>query len=743
MEVANTNVNMTDSGNSTSVDTSSSIRNTTSNSSYNNSNTATNTSSYQTNQSNSSTNVEEIDLSAEQEEGFFEQAGKKIDNGLAAAGSAISSGISAVGDFFADTGKKIYDTGAKVVNGTKSFIVDGLKGIGASLAETAANVASNVKSLMGAIGDAFKGGPKALLATGAVIATSIKSGVLKIGEHLLDTQAWINGKEVRGATWLVGKIVGLFNEDAGDAIIESGKSFEQASKEFIAKDLVGELNQWFYESTPVGRWINENSTIKYDSDLALGLRKVSERAAEIVAAAAITAATGGAAAFAVGAMYGIGKSAEQTYQKHGTDSTVLQELGIIGSGALTGLSWMATGKLVNGFVEIGKTAATEGIGNVLSGLSKDILTRDFWEKALESGLTGVNGLTNIASSAMMTGEELMPYINGTKEWSVEGVTKLAWHFALCLGLNIAEDALRGYVNDFDPNKLGHYNDATDAAKVVTEAEQDASKVDSNDASKAETGTSQDSSVQTPAEPQKNYRSYGSYHEATDDLAANRAQWDQVNSETGGKAQELLTGENGWSGYKGETVDSPGYYSAVNGILRGSLIDAKAKTITIIGTFGTPETFSFEDFEAAYKINPLDYYDIQLKAAEELSDAISKCTLGQDMRLERGVNWDALKFYGISEGDSPAEILKKLQDCGGIKDPGFMSACPSNPYLPWIVTSKDIRFVMDVDADTPAVDLSRWNSGEQEILLGNGLEFSVTDVQQDPITGLIRIFMKKR
>ncbi len=455
MEVANTNVNMTDSGSSTSVDTSSSINNSSNTSSPSTQSSQTNTSSYQTNISGNTYEVEEIDLSM-----------GDTDTGAQVQSSENKSLLSKVGDWFSDVGKAIYDTGAKVVSGTVSFVVDGLKGIGKSIAETAANVASNVSAFMGAIGEAFKGGPKALLATGAVIATSIKSGFLKLEEHIYDSVAWAGGKLVRGATWLAGKAVGLFSEDAGNKIIEGGKSIDKAAKEFVARDLVGELNQWFYESTPVGRWINENSTIKYDSDLALGLRKVTERAAEIVAAAAITAATGGAGAFAVGAMYGIGKSAEQSYQKNGTDSTVLQELGILGSGALTGLSWMVTGKLVNGFVEIGKTATTKGIGNVLSGLSKDILTKDFWLKAFKTGLTGANGLGNVAASAMMTGEELMPYINGTKEWSVEGVTKLAWHFALCLGLNVAEDALRGYVTDFDPNKLGHYNDATDVVKKV-------------------------------------------------------------------------------------------------------------------------------------------------------------------------------------------------------------------------------------------------------------------------------------
>ena len=449
MDTVNTNVNMTDGGSNTTVNTSSSINSST-NSSYSSPDTPTNTSSYQTNNTGDTNNVEEYDLSLDESSDSTDTTAS-IDTGESAETGGEQSKkniLSRVGEWFVNTAKSIYDTGAKVVHDVKTWCSENLLGPGNNLFETAANVAKNVFRIGAKVGELFVDGYTALLSTEAVLLTSIASGVAKLGEHIVDGIAWAEGKIVHGASWLLGSMVGWFNEDAGNAVKDFGRNYDQAAKEFIAEDWVGKANQWFYEQTPVGQYLNEHSLMKYDSKLAKGIQNVSEKAAEIAAATALTIFTGGAATFAIGALYGLGKSAESTYQQNGTDTSLLQEGMIALSGAVTGLSWMATGKLGKGFIEIGKTASALGTKEVISQLSKEVLCKDFWKNAFKEGLTGWNGVGNYVSSAMMTGEKILPYIRGEKEWTAQAVGELALAYLGALGLNIAEDALRGYVTNF-------------------------------------------------------------------------------------------------------------------------------------------------------------------------------------------------------------------------------------------------------------------------------------------------------
>ena len=449
MDTVNTNVNMTDEGSNTTVNTSSSINSST-NSSYSSPDTPTNTSSYQTNNTGDTNNVEEYDLSLDESSDSTDTTAS-IDTGESAETGGEQSKkniLSRVGDWFVDTAKSIYDTGAKVVHDVKTWCSENLLGPGNNLFETAANVAKNVFRIGAKVGELFVDGYTALLSTEAVLLTSIASGVAKLGEHIVDGIAWAEGKVVHGASWLLGSMVGWFNEDAGNAVKDFGRNYDQAAKEFIAEDWVGKANQWFYEQTPVGQYLNEHSLMKYDSKLAKGIQNVSKKAAEIAAATALTVFTGGAATFAVGALYGMGESAEETYQKYGTDTTLKQEAIIFASGILSGLSWMAKGELGKGFVEIGKTAADIGLSETVSSIVNDIVSKDFWIKALQEGLTGRNGLKNMASSLTMTVDELIPYINGTKEWTPEAVGHLALCFLSNLGLTVVKDALKGYFSDY-------------------------------------------------------------------------------------------------------------------------------------------------------------------------------------------------------------------------------------------------------------------------------------------------------
>ena len=336
---------------------------------------------------------------------------------------------------------------------------------GSTLAETASSLASSVAEFGSKISNFLLGAIDTLASTGAVLANTITSGVLDLGEGIVDGLAWCGGKIVEGGSWLLGSVVGLFDQNAGQAIKDFGVERDNDVKEFMEVDWIGKANDWFYNETAIGRHLNEASLMKYDSETAQKIRGITEKVAEIAAATALTIATGGAAApLAVGLLYGMGTAGESTYQQYGTGTSVLQELGIAGSGALTGLSWMATGKLVAGFLEIGKTAAAVGTKKVLSQIAKDVVTKDFWMKALKEGLTGANGVGNYIASAMMTGDNLIPYINGEKEWDANAIGSLALEFLKNLGLNVAEDALRGYIGNF--NSENAIREITEAASRI-------------------------------------------------------------------------------------------------------------------------------------------------------------------------------------------------------------------------------------------------------------------------------------
>ncbi len=325
---------------------------------------------------------------------------------------------------------------------------------GSTLSETVSSLASGVAEFGSKIGAFLFGGIDIKLATGAVFQTTLLSGVLDIGEGIVDGLAWCGGKIVEGGSWLLGKAIGNFNEDIGEAVINAGKERDNAVKEFMEVDWIGRANDWFYQETDIGRKINEASLLKYDSKAAQKIRSFTERAAEIAAATALTIFTGGAAApLAVGLLYGMGKAGESTYHQHGTDTSLLQELGIAGSGVLTGLSWIPLGKLGQGFINIGRTAANVGVKEVASNIVKDIATKDFWMNALKKGLTGANGVGNYFASAIMTGEDVIPYITGEQELDKQALGHIALSYLKHLGFNVAEDALREYVLDLWTNKV--------------------------------------------------------------------------------------------------------------------------------------------------------------------------------------------------------------------------------------------------------------------------------------------------
>ena len=176
--------------------------------------------------------------------------------------------------------------------------------------------------------------------TGAVVYKSAKSGVDKIGELVGDGLLAAGGSIVAGATWLFHDTWSA-NDVAGNVM---DWTFDQ-----VRRDSVGEANKEFYEKNPIGKWINENSNLKYDSAGAKAIQKTSKLATEIVIATAAEIGSFGAATPLVTAMFvaeGAGEAAESYAQSVDRNNGESYNYGMaLGSTALGAFSGAMKGKM--------------------------------------------------------------------------------------------------------------------------------------------------------------------------------------------------------------------------------------------------------------------------------------------------------------------------------------------------------------------------------------------------------------
>lgn len=176
--------------------------------------------------------------------------------------------------------------------------------------------------------------------TGAVVYKSAKSGVDKIGELVGDGLLAAGGSIVAGATWLFHDTWSA-NDVAGNVM---DWTFDQ-----VRRDSVGEANKEFYEKNPIGKWINENSNLKYDSAGAKAIQKTSKLATEIVIATAAEIGSFGAATPLVTAMFvaeGAGDAAESYAQSVDRNNGESYNYGMaLGSTALGAFSGAMKGKM--------------------------------------------------------------------------------------------------------------------------------------------------------------------------------------------------------------------------------------------------------------------------------------------------------------------------------------------------------------------------------------------------------------
>ncbi len=295
----------------------------------------------------------------------------------------------------------------------------------------------------GGLAGLFQSGLDWLKETGATIAvgtTSIISGVLDVGEALLDGGAYL----VSGALNLVGL------DDASTAV-----------KEFIATDLVSEANKAFYENTEIGRAINDASSLKYDSEAAQGIRDVSEKITVFAAATAATVLTGGAAApfvtAGLGFAYGVGEQAETTYQQ-GTDTTWKEETGILLNGVFEAVNWYAQGKmgksgldLAGAVNEYGFKQTGAALWNGAKSTFTNIRSNGFMNTARgmirNSSLTKEVLRENLRDSVGIIADNGSDWLLGNEEFNAENVLAAGGELVFAWTLNTVFDGATNYVND--------------------------------------------------------------------------------------------------------------------------------------------------------------------------------------------------------------------------------------------------------------------------------------------------------
>ncbi len=395
--------------------------------------------------------------------------------------------LDSIGDFFSDVGEGLKNTGAAIVDGAKTvanWAITGIKDLGSSISEACSNLASNVSSILGSALSWAKDTYISLQATSAVIGTTVVSGIADIGEGIVDGLTWCGGKLVEGGSWLVGKVAGWFSDDAEEAVMEWREQAKTDVKEFIATDWVGEANDWFYQETALGRYINENSYLKYDSEAMQKLRGASEMVGKLVLATAATVVTGGAASpIALGFLFGTGEQAEKLYQEN-PNTTGAQELGIFVSGLGEAANWYAQGKMgssgldflnvlkSNGLKNTGSaflSAFKSTLGNIKSNGFKNTITG----MVKNSNWASLYAADNLADSLGIIGDNVGDWLVGNEEFNLKTAALAGGELLAAWGLNMFFDGASEYLG-----KLGKgADDVGDAIKQADNIELSQTELD--------------------------------------------------------------------------------------------------------------------------------------------------------------------------------------------------------------------------------------------------------------------------
>ncbi len=399
--------------------------------------------------------------------------------------------LDSIGDFFSDVGEGLKNTGAAIVDGAKTvanWAITGIKDLGSSISEACSNLASNVSSILGSALSWAKDTYISLQATSAVIGTTVVSGIADIGEGIVDGLTWCGGKLVEGGSWLVGKVAGWFSDDAEEAVMEWREQAKTDVKEFIATDWVGEANDWFYQETALGRYINENSYLKYDSEAMQKLRGATEMVGKLVLATAASCLPGGAAVavpLLLGFSYGTGEQAEKMYQEN-MDTTGAQELGIFVSGLGEAANWYAQGQLGKGGVGLYNIIKGNGLKNTgalvwtgikstFSNIKSNGLKNTIAGILKNSNLASLKAKDNLLDSLGIIGDNVGDWLVGDEDFNIQTATSAGGELLSAWLLNMFFDGAGEYLGNLGKEA----DDVGDALKQADDIEEMVPPIDSN------------------------------------------------------------------------------------------------------------------------------------------------------------------------------------------------------------------------------------------------------------------------
>ena len=189
---------------------------------------------------------------------------------------------------------------------------------------------------------------KTLKATNAVVLEKVTSGILKIGELIQDGTTML---KTTGASIITLGIDAVFGTNYTDDMWES-------TMDYVAIDQVGNIEKVFYENTSLGKELNDESILKYNSKGAESIKNASKKVGEIAAATAITVATGGAAAplvaAGIGFLEGTGQGGEKyfsmTDENGNYTNRSVKDIGLSYlEGIQKGAEWYISGQVGSGF----------------------------------------------------------------------------------------------------------------------------------------------------------------------------------------------------------------------------------------------------------------------------------------------------------------------------------------------------------------------------------------------------------
>lgn len=272
-----------------------------------------------------------------------------------------------------------------------------------------------------AAGTAFK----STKSTFCVINEKIIAGGLKVGEYVTD-----------GLILIGGGVASLLCADE-----ETSKDIWEGTMAVVAEDVVGDLEEGFYEHTTLGKTINDNSYLKYDSEGAEMFKKAGVKGAEVAGAVVVGACTCGVGGLAlaggIGFMEGLGEGGERQFNITDEDGNYIRRnmtgvalAGLNGVGKAT--EWVGYAKTGRGLAGAfnGQTASQKEMGKLATKLDTALADSPkvlrVAAKTAVSGDTAV-GMAGAGARYVSTGIE-------TGDWK-EGLGELGLNAALIYGGN--------------------------------------------------------------------------------------------------------------------------------------------------------------------------------------------------------------------------------------------------------------------------------------------------------------------